>query len=189
MSELSSSTDADLVAAISRRDGRALAESYDRHGNAVFGLAWRVLRCNEHAQDVVQEVFMRLWEHPHRFDPHRGGLRSFLLAQAHGQAVDLVRSESSRARREERCLRAGQEDPYDLEAQVVAEDARRPVLVALAALTPSERRAIGLAYFGGFTYVDVAHILEQPEGTIKSRIRSGLRRMRIELDRASQGEQ
>ncbi|MCA1676063.1 MAG: sigma-70 family RNA polymerase sigma factor, partial [Actinobacteria bacterium] len=134
-----------------------------------------------HAEDLVQEVFLRLWRQPERFDASRGSLQSFLLADAHGRAVDLVRSESSRARREMRAAGAVADSRNDPEAALVAYDAAKPVLAALATLTMDERRAIHLAYFGGFTYVEVAQLLGQPEGTVKSRIRAGLQRMRAEL--------
>ena len=89
-------SDAQLVTSIARYNEVALAEAYRRHGGAVFGLAKRVLQNVAEAEDVTQEVFLRLWNQPDRFDSARGSLRSFLLAQAHGRAVDAVRSSSSR---------------------------------------------------------------------------------------------
>src|ERR1700680_5330908 len=89
-------SDAQLVTSIARYSEVSLAEVYRRHGGAVFGLAKRVLNNASEAEDVTQEVFLRLWNQPDRFDPARGSLRSFLLAQAHGRAVDAVRSSSSR---------------------------------------------------------------------------------------------
>ena len=88
-------SDAQLVTSIARYSEVALAEAYRRHGGAVFGLAKRVLQNGAEAEDVTQEVFVRLWNEPDRFDAARGSLRSFLLAQAHGRAVDAVRSSSS----------------------------------------------------------------------------------------------
>lgn len=189
MSEMNSSTDAELVSAIGCGDELALAEAYDRYCGAVFGLAWRILQRKETAEDLVQEVFLRLWCRPEQFDPDRGNLRPYLLAQAHGRAVDLVRSDSSRARREERWGGAESADSYDVETEIVANDLGQPVRTALQALTPGERRAIGLAYFGGLTYIEVARILGEPEGTVKSRIRSGLQRLRTELERTRERDQ
>lgn len=141
--------------------------------------------------DIVQEVFLRLWRwrQPEQFNPGRGSLRSFLLAQVHGRAGDLVRSESSRAAREERAALAEFDGPYDLAAEVAARDAVRPVRAALRVLTTDERRAIDLAYFSGFTYVEVAQILGAPEDTIKGRIRSELQRLRAELSPPSERDQ
>lgn len=174
-------SDAVLVVAISRFQQEALAEAYRRHAGAVFGLARRILTDQALAEEVVQEVFLRLWNTPDRFDPARGTLRSYLLAQAHGRSVDLLRSEGARRLREERDARATAEAGYDLEHEVwdlaTAEQVRR----ALESISPSERRPIELAYFGGLTYREVAQRLGEPEGTIKSRIRSGLKRLRHEL--------
>src|SRR6202035_1889221 len=95
-------SDAQLVTSIARYSEVALAEAYRRHGGAVYGLARRVLNNSSEAEDVTQEVFLRLWNQPDRFDPARGSLRSFLLAQTHGRAVDAVRASSSRRQREAR---------------------------------------------------------------------------------------
>ena len=111
-------SDAQLVTSIARYSEVALAECYRRHGGAVFGLAKRVLHNPTDAEDVTQEIFLRLWNQPDRFDPARGSLRSFLLAQAHGRAVDAVRSSSSRRQRESRdALRTAEAD-YDLQREV-----------------------------------------------------------------------
>jgi RNA polymerase sigma-70 factor (ECF subfamily) len=178
-------SDVNLVIAVGRYDQAALTEVYERHGGAVFGLALRLLRDRSLAEDVVQTVFIRFWDHPDRFDAGRGTLRSFLLAQTHGRSVDLIRAESARHRREER---AGQQDRrgenYDLEREVVDLTAAEHVKEILATLPDGEREAIELAYFEGHTYKEVAVVLDQPEGTVKSRIRSGLRRMHTELIKA-----
>ena len=96
--DLTLASDAQLVVAIGRWRQEALAEAYRRHAGAVMALAGRVLASRNLAEEVVQEVFLRLWNHADRFDPERGSLRSWLLAQAHGRAVDLLRSESARKR-------------------------------------------------------------------------------------------
>jgi RNA polymerase sigma-70 factor (ECF subfamily) len=133
------------------------------------------------AEDVVQEVFVRLWNEPDRYDAARGSLRSFLLAQAHGRAVDTVRSRVARARREERDARATANSGYDLQHEVWDLAVADQVVQAMSALPTEERAAIELAYFEGHTYREVAQLLAQPEGTVKSRIRNGLRRMRHSL--------
>ena len=170
-------SDSVLVVAVARRDQAALAELYRRHGGSLFCAALRVLSVRELAEEVVQDIFLRLWRSPDRFDPARGSLRSFLLAQCHGRAVDIVRSESARRRREERTA-------YSAEAQQVVEDEVLDFVVgdkvreAVGMLCRPEREAISLAYFGGHSYVEVASLLGIPEGTAKSRIRSGLARLR-----------
>jgi RNA polymerase sigma-70 factor (ECF subfamily) len=182
--ELTRTSDAALVVAVGRWDQDALAEVYRRHAGAVFALASRVLVDRTLAEEVVQEVFLRLWDHPDRFDPERGSLRSYLLAVCHGRSVDIVRSESSRRAREERQHRLRAEAGYDLEHEVADVVVAEEVRAALAALPDGERRAIELAYFGGATYREAAAILGEPEGTVKTRIRSGLKRLRRGLAEA-----
>jgi RNA polymerase sigma-70 factor (ECF subfamily) len=180
-------SDSALVVGIGRWRQDALAESYRRHAGAVFALARRLLQDKATAEEVVQEVFLRLWNSPDKFDPERGSLRSYLLAQTHGRAVDLLRSETSRRRREERDVREAAEAGYDIEHEVWDIAVAERVKEAVSSLPEDERRAIELAYFGGHTYREVASILEAPEGTVKSRIRSGLRRLRAHLVEAGIG--
>src|SRR5207253_3253741 len=149
-----------------------------------FGLARRLIGDRQMAEEVLQEVFLRLWNQPERFDAERGSLRSYLLAQTHGRSVDLLRSETARKRREEREARETAERGIDLEREVMNLTVAEQVKDVVASLPVDERRAIELAYFGGHTYRQVAVLLEQPEGTVKSRIRSGLRRMRDQLSDA-----
>jgi RNA polymerase sigma-70 factor (ECF subfamily) len=179
--DLATASDATLVVAIGRWRQDALAEAYRRHAGAVFALARRLLADATLAEEVVQEVFVRLWDAPDRFDSERGSLRSYLLANGHGRAVDLIRSESSRRSREEREHRARAQAGYDLEHEVEDLVVADEVKGALASLPPDERRAIELAYFGGHTYREVATLLDAPEGTVKSRIRSGMKKMQRSL--------
>lgn len=178
MRDFSDAGDAQLVTSIGRYSEVALAEVYRRHGGAVYGLARRVLDNAAEAEDVTQEVFLRLWNEPDRFDPARGSLRSFLLAQSHARAVDVIRSQNARRARESRDAMKTARADYDLQNEVWDLAVADQVAQALAALPDDERRAIELAYFEGRTYVQVARILNEPEGTVKSRIRNGMRRMR-----------
>ncbi len=183
-SDLSSASDAALVVAMARYQQDALAEAYRRHAGAVFGLAKRLLGAAAPAEEVVQEVFLRLWNLPDRFDPGRGSLRSYLLAQTHGRSVDLLRSESSRRRREERDAVTTPAVDHDLGRELWDLALAEQVRTALQRLQPGEREAIELAYFGGRTYREVAAMLGEAEGTVKSRIRAGLKRLRAELNAA-----
>jgi RNA polymerase sigma-70 factor (ECF subfamily) len=180
--------DVGLVIAIARYNGDAFAEAYRRHAGAVFALAQRLLWERTLAEELVQEIFLRLWEQPDRFDQARGSLRSFLLMDAHARGVDRIRSDSRRREREERTARAAVVADYDLDLEAYDLDVAEQVREVMATLTDGERRAIELAYFGGHTYREVARILDEPEGTIKSRIRTGLMRLRTQLlDRGIDG--
>ena len=181
MQDLSNTGDAELVVLVRERSEPALAEIYRRHGGAVFGLARRVLNNASEAEDVAQEVFVRLWTDPDRFDPARGALRSFLLTQSHGRAVDILRTLSARRNREITDAHRTAHSGYDLEHELDDLTMAAEVAQALLGLPEEERRAIELAYFDGHSYVMVARLLNQPEGTVKSRIRNGMRRMRQAL--------
>ena len=133
------------------------------------------------AEEIVQDVFLRLWNDPERFDPGRGSLRAYLLAQTHGRAVDLLRAEVARKHREERDARRTPVPADDLEREVWELTLAEQVRGALEQRSSDERDAIGLAYFGGHSYREVASLLGAPEGTVKSRIRSGLGRLRQSL--------
>jgi len=182
--DLKESSDAALVLGVARYRQEALAEIYRRHAGAVYALARRVTSQAGVAEEVVQEVLLRLWSQPDRFDPERGSLRSFLLTQAHSRAVDIVRSEGSRRRREDTDALRTADAGYDLEHEVWDLAMAERVRDALGVLSADERRAIELAYFDGRTYREVAVLLDQPEGTVKSRIRTGLRRLRTEMQSA-----
>ncbi|MBW3581230.1 MAG: sigma-70 family RNA polymerase sigma factor [Actinobacteria bacterium] len=174
---LADAGDAELVEAIAHRGDDALAEIYRRHASHVAWVADAVLRNRASAEDVAQEVFVRLWCNPQKFDPGRGSLRTYLATMAHARAVDLFRAERSRCRRQDRHLdtvapAAGVDD------HAVASSIGAALRAGVAALPLGERDAVTLAYFSAYTYRQVATILEVPEGTVKSRIRSGLRRLR-----------
>ena len=180
--------DATLARAVVDRDDRALAELYRRHAGPCLGLARRVLGDRTLGEEVVQEVFVRTWRAPERFDAERGSMRAFLLAQVHGRAVDLLRAESARRAREEREAFRRPSVDIDLEREVMQLAEAEAVRAALMTLSEAEREAIELAYFGGHTYREVAVLLEQPEGTVKSRIRAGLLRLRAALIEAGVSE-
>lgn len=161
----------------------ALAEIYRRYGGAVWSVARWVCRDADLAEEVCQTVFTELWSRPARFDPSRGGLRPWLVAQAHARAIDLVRSEEARRRRQERDAQMNPQPPSaeveaDVHAAALASDVRR----AVDRLPADERQAILLAYFGGHTYTETAALLGTPEGTVKSRIRRALQNLRRALE-------
>jgi RNA polymerase sigma-70 factor (ECF subfamily) len=163
-------------------DESALREAYREHGPAVLGLAVRVLGNATTAEDVMQDVFVRLWEQPERFDPKRGRLRSYLLAMTHSRAVERLRADASQRRRLDAAGREPVNDrASDPTAAVETGATRSAVRRVLAELPDDQRVAIEMAYFGGLSYRDVAVALDEPEGTVRYRIRAGMHKMRAAL--------
>jgi RNA polymerase sigma factor (sigma-70 family) len=183
--DLAHLSDEALVALVARSDDSALAELYDRLGGAAYGLAYRILRDEALAEDAVQEAFLGLWRNAGSFIPERAKASTWLLTLVHRRAVDLVRREQ---RRRAEPLEAAPEP-----AEGSAEEAawlrleRERVQDALAKLPDQQREAIELAYYGGYTQAELAERLGQPLGTIKSRMFTGLTRLRELLEEAERG--
>lgn len=171
--------DARLAERIADGDRTALEAAFQAYSGAVKSVAIRVLRDQSLAEDVVQDTFVTFWNRPDRYDAARGTLRTFLLTIAHRRAVDVVRSEEARTRRE---ARPPDPDHFDLEDEVWTRRLSEHVRAALEELSEGERQAISLAYYGGLSYVEVAERLGAPEGTVKSRIRSGMKKLATSLE-------
>jgi RNA polymerase sigma factor (sigma-70 family) len=159
------------------RDNAALGEAYDLFGSVIFGIALRVTTDRDAAQDVTQETLLDLWRQPQRFDPDRGQFGSWLAAVAHNRSVTWIRREESLRGRSRRNAQLRLEEVPDVGDDVEAAMTAERVRTALDGLPDAERTPIRLAYFGGRSYRQVAEDLHIPEGTIKSRIRAGLRRL------------
>jgi RNA polymerase sigma-70 factor (ECF subfamily) len=163
-------------------DEGALGEVYDQYASFVFGLAKRVIGEPRAAEDVSQEVFLHLWEHPEAFDPARGTLRTWLGTLTHRRAVDHVRREEARRRRTSREAARRPVSIPDVDEMATALVTAETVRSALDVLPREQRECIDLAYFAGRTYREVAEQLGIPEGTAKSRLRLGLRRVAEALE-------
>ena len=180
-------SDEAIVALVARADQSALSELYDRFGRVAYGVAVRILRDEKLAEDAVQEGFLAAWRNADRFMPERAKASTWLLTLVHRRAVDLVRREN---RRRAESL----PDDADYAASDSAEDdawlrfERERVQDALRKLPDQQREALELAYYGGFTQSELAERLGQPVGTIKSRMFTGLARLRELLADPGPGE-
>lgn len=177
-----SSQAAELLLQVSSGDRDAFSTLYDAYASRVFGLVLRVVRDRGQAEEVTQEAFLEIWRTAGGFDAASGGALGWMLTIAHRRAVDRVRSPEVSGRRDARDRELGS----GFEADVIAEaspgslQAAR-VRTSLAVLTPVQRRALELAYFGGHTHTEVAHILQIPLGTSRTRIRNALIHLRESL--------
>jgi RNA polymerase sigma factor (sigma-70 family) len=171
-------TDGDLMGALERKNEGAYAELYRRHFPSVAAVARMILGSGGPGDEVVADVFVALWLSPATFDPKRGSLPTFLRLRARRCSIDVLRSEMSRTRREQRddCV-SGLSPAPAVDSAVLASERAADLRAAVAALRPGEREAIRLAFFEGMTYQAVAAFLNVAEGTVKSRIRSGLRHL------------
>jgi RNA polymerase sigma-70 factor (ECF subfamily) len=180
-------SDEAVVALIARSDEQALAELYDRLGRVAYGLALRVLRDDALAEDAVQDAFLTVWRSAATFIPERAKASTWVLTLVHRRAVDLVRREE---RRRAEPLEAAAEpagDPSAADAVWLRYERER-VQAALRRLPDQQREALELAYYGGFSQSELAERLGQPVGTIKSRMFSGLSRLRELLAEPSHEE-
>jgi RNA polymerase sigma-70 factor (ECF subfamily) len=167
--------DRSLAARLAAGDPAALADAFREYGGVVFGVCRRVLRDARMAEDVTQDVFVFLWQHPERFDPERGSLRAWLGLLARARSIDRVRAEERRARREEASGPVVGRDDFD--DAVAVSWLSSAVRDALRQLPAEQRDAVVLAYYGDRTYRQVATELDIPEGTAKSRLRLAMAKL------------
>jgi RNA polymerase sigma-70 factor (ECF subfamily) len=174
-----------LIARIREGDRRAVDELYELLGRQAFALARRILLDDGLAEDVVQEVFLSVWRNPAAFDERRASASSWLLAMVHHKAVDAVRREEGHRRRgrraEDDMALSTPTATRDAEDQAVERVVGQQVRTALGELPPAQREALALAYYGGYTQREVAALTGVPLGTVKTRMLSGMRKLRLEL--------
>jgi RNA polymerase sigma-70 factor, ECF subfamily len=185
--DLAHLSDEALVALAARADDGALAELYDRFGHVAYGLALRVVRDPALAEDAVQEAFLAVWRSAARFVPERAKASTWILTLVHRRAVDIVRREEPR--RTEPLEAAPQPSANLTEDEAWLRLRRTRVREALRRLPDQQREALELAYFGGFTQSELADRLGEPLGTIKSRMFTGLARLRELLADAGREEE
>ena len=177
--------DADVMRRIKAGERTAIDDLYERFRRPAFALARRILGDDVLAEDVLQEVFLSIWRDPGAFDRGRGSVASWLLAVVHHKAVDAVRREESQRRRqtlaEEEMALAEPVATRDVEEEAWSRVVAEQVRTALGALSSSQREALTLAYYGGYTQREVAALTGTPLGTVKTRMLAGMRRLRQEL--------
>ncbi len=171
-----------LLDLVARGDVPAFERLYDRIAGSVLGVVRRVLRDPAQSEEVTQEVLTEIWRTAARFDPERGGATTWVLTMAHRRAVDRVRSAQSATDRDAKVALLDHTPAYDevaeaVEARLEAEQVRK----AMGSLTELQREAVRLAYYGGYTQREVSELLDVPLGTVKTRLRDGLIRLRDAL--------
>jgi len=171
-------TDVELLHAIAARDEAALAQLYDSYRTILFGLLMRILNNREEAEDVLQEVFLQVWRKAQDFDETRGRPFTWLVTLARSRGIDRLRTLASRERVAEAGAREVSEEISDAATDAFKSEQRGLVSEALAKLPDEQKRPIMLAYFDGLTQSEIATRLGAPLGTVKTRMRTGLIRLR-----------
>jgi RNA polymerase sigma-70 factor, ECF subfamily len=175
--------ESEMIQQLQRRNPDGLAAAYDRYGRSVYALILRIVRDQAAAEDLTQELFLRLWNRSREFDPQRGALGVWLLSIARNMAIDHIRSAQSRFASRLRSM--DHVDALCLSSNPTARESRihdeRTIRQAFNSLGPDEKRVMELAYFEGFSQSEIAEKLNEPLGTIKSRMRSALARLRAAI--------
>jgi RNA polymerase sigma-70 factor (ECF subfamily) len=179
--EQARTSDVELLHAIARGDEQALASLYDRYKLILFSLVLRILHSRDEAEDVLQELFLQVWKRATDFDAARGRPFTWLVTMARSRAIDRLRSLNARNRATTEAARAADEEWADAVTDAIRSEQSEIVRRALAELPEEQRRPLLLAYFEGLTQTEIAARLNAPLGTIKTRMRSGMLRLRASL--------
>ena len=171
-------SDIELLAEITRGNEQALAMLYDRYRSILFGLMLRILHNRQEAEDVLQEVFLQVWQRAGNFDEMRGKPFTWLVTLARSRAIDRLRALGSRERTVEQATHESEDVIFDAEQNAILAQRGAVVRDALAELSEEQQRVLKLAYFDGFSQSEIAEKLDSPLGTVKTRMRTGMIRLR-----------
>ena len=171
--------DEDLISLVEAADAEAFATLYDRHSRAAFSLAYRMMGERQAAEDLAQDAFLKVWRGASSYRADRGSVRTWILSIVHNRGIDQIRSRASRRRTEERIeASAPRSQPSEAFAETLRNSQRDQVREALDTLPPEQLKILELAYFSGYTHVEISDLLRLPLGTVKGRMRLGLKKIR-----------
>lgn len=175
--------DEDLVALAGGGDSKAFAGLYDRHSRAAYSLAYRMMGEKQAAEDIVQDAFLKVWRSVDSYRVERGSVRTWILSIVHNRGIDQLRSAASRRRTQDKVeASAPKAQPSDAFAHAWRNTQRDQVRDALNTLPPEQLKILELAYFSGYTHVEIAGLLDLPLGTVKGRMRLGLKKVKNYFD-------
>ena len=175
--------DEDLVSRLEAKDAQAFATLYDRHSRAAYSLAYRMMGERQAAEDLVQDAFLKVWRAAGSYRAERGSVRTWLLAVVHNRGIDQLRSMASRRRTQDRIeADAPRSQPSEAFNESWRNSQREQVREALKTLPQEQLKVLELAYFSGYTHVEIAELLGLPLGTVKGRMRLGLKKMKDYFD-------
>lgn len=171
--------DEDLIALAEGGDAEAFAALYDRHSRAAYSLAYRMMGEKQAAEDLVQDVFLKVWRSTGSYRVERGSVRTWILSVLHNRGIDQIRSSASRRKTQDKIeASAPKSQPSEAFAETWRNTQRDQVRDALTSLPPEQLKILELAYFSGYTHVEIAEILDLPLGTVKGRMRLGLKKIK-----------
>jgi RNA polymerase sigma-70 factor, ECF subfamily len=171
--------DEDLISLVEAADAEAFATLYDRHSRAAFSLAYRMMGERQASEDLTQDAFLKVWRGASSYRAERGSVRTWILSIVHNRGIDQIRSQASRRRTQEKIeASAPRSQPSEAFAETLRNSQRDQVKEALRELPPEQLKVFELAYYSGHTYAEIAELLGLPLGTVKGRMRLGLKRIR-----------
>src|ERR671932_2582575 len=171
--------DEDLISLIEAGDAEAFSTLYERHSRAVYSLAYRMVGEKQAAEDLAQDAFIKVWRNAASYRAERGSVRTWILSIVHNRGIDQLRSTASRRRTQEKIeASAPRSQPSEAFAQSWRNSQREQVREALKTLPSEQLKILELAYFSGYTHVEIAELLSLPLGTVKGRMRLGLKKIR-----------